>query len=57
MVRVGVADLYHFVVEIISALLIKESAWAGGASAIMVPGERGKIFKKFENSSQKIIFF
>ena len=51
------ADLYHFVVEISHAPFIKESIRARGASDIMVPRERGKILKRFENLSQKIIFF
>ena len=44
-------------VEIISTLLIKESAWAGGASAIMVSGDRGKILKNLKIRVEKIIFF
>ena len=44
-VRVRVADLYHFVVEISKAPFIKESIRARGASDIMVPRERGKILK------------
>ena len=42
-----------FMVKIAQASFIKECIGARGASDIMVPGERGKIFKKFEISGQK----
>ena len=44
-------ELVFFVVVISQASFIKECIRARGASDIMVPGKRGKILKKFENSS------